>query len=49
MNVRTITAMNAISLANKLALTTRAILCLMFTSEIIAAQGHSPVEHQQSK
>jgi hypothetical protein len=48
-NVRAITAMNAISLANKLTMTTRTMFRLMFTIEIIAEQGDSPVENQQSK
>jgi hypothetical protein len=48
-NVRAIAAMNAISLTNKLTLTTWAMFRFMFTIEIIAEQGKSSVKKQQSK
>jgi hypothetical protein len=48
-NVRAITAMNAISLANKLTLTTRTLFRFMFTIKIIAEQECPPVESQQSE
>jgi hypothetical protein len=41
--------MNAISLTNKLTLTTRTMFRFMFTIEIFAEQEVSPVENQQSK
>ncbi len=38
--------MNAISLANELTLTTRAMIHFMLTIEIFAEQENSPVENQ---
>lgn len=47
-NVRAITAVNAIGLANEQALATRALFRLVFVLEIIAEHKNSPVKNQPS-
>jgi hypothetical protein len=48
-NVRAITAMNAIGLANELILTTRTMFCFMFAIGMFAGHEGSPVGKQQTK